>query len=167
MEIVDNYLQEEEHKKLADFMMNVNGSDFAFFPLKYVAQEHEETPHWSWYGVHVFYVNDVPVSPLFEPIIGDAFLGRINPVSLIRAKANFLPYTDEVRTHNFHQDYPEFRNKAAVYSINTCDGYTLFADGTKVDSVANRMLFFDAHQLHCSSTTSNSHGRYNINFNYL
>ena len=39
-------------------------------------------------------------------------------------------------------------------------------NGTKIDSVANRMVFFDGSQLHNSSTTSNAKERYNINFNF-
>ena len=31
----------------------------------------------------------------------------------------------------------------AIFSLNTCDGYTKFKDGTKVESVANRIVIFD------------------------
>ncbi len=68
--------------------------------------------------------------------------------------------------HGRHVDY-EFENKAALLSLNTCDGFTRLEDGTKVESVENRMLFFDPGQKHNSSTTTNERGRFNINFNYL
>ena len=61
----------------------------------------------------------------------------------------------------------EFSHTAAVLSLNTCDGYTKLADGTKVDSVENRIIFFDAGKAHCSTTTTNAKARFNIIVNYL
>ena len=40
-------------------------------------------------------------------------------------------------------------------------------DGTKIDSVENRLLIFDGIRFHNSSSTTNAKGRYNINFNFL
>ena len=40
-------------------------------------------------------------------------------------------------------------------------------DGTKVESIANRMLIFDASQKHCASTTTSKFARVNIIVNYL
>ena len=65
-----------------------------------------------------------------------------------------------------HIDYP-YLHKIAVLYINSCDGYTKFEDGTKIDSIANRMLIFDGDTMHTSSTTTNEIARCNINFNYF
>ena len=123
-------------------------------------------------GVHMFYVDFVPMSQYYGSIIGENFfvplcdeLEVLN--SMVRVKGNFFPHTPTVKNHGWHQDYPKFKNKAALFSLNTCDGYTEFQDGMKVDSVANRMLFFNGHDFHRSSTTSNAFGRFNINFNFL
>ena len=51
--------------------------------------------------------------------------------------------------------------------MNTCDGYTKLKDGTKIDSVANRVLLFDPSKEHCSTTTTNVPARFNININYF
>ena len=40
-------------------------------------------------------------------------------------------------------------------------------DGTKIDSIANRMLIFDGAEKHCSTTTTNVPVRINININYI
>ena len=85
---------------------------------------------------------------------------------MIRIKLNAYPYTSVVKEHKEHVDY-DFKNMGALFSLNTCDGYTKFNDGTKVESVANRIVFFDASNYHQSSTTSNAKLRYNINFNFL
>ena len=65
-----------------------------------------------------------------------------------------------------HVDYP-YSHKAAIFYINTCDGYTKLEDGTKIDSVANRMLLFDASKPHTPSDCTNQSVRVNINFNYF
>ena len=76
------------------------------------------------------------------------------------------PNTETLHEHGTHIDLP-FSHKAGILSINTCDGYTKLEDGTKIDSVANRMLLFDASTLHCSSTTTDQPVRVNININYF
>ena len=68
--------------------------------------------------------------------------------------------------HPMHSDY-KFTHSGAILSLNTCDGYTKLKDGTKIDSVANRILFFDAGEKHCSTTTTNTFARFNININYI
>ena len=171
--VIDNFLPEETFKRLSDFMMNKDGSSFAYHPLRKVATENDsESEYWSWYGVHAFFIDYVPVSQYYTSIIGENFYPLLNDElqilnSIVRVKANFFPHTPTVKNHNWHQDYPEFDNKAAVFSLNTCDGYTEFQDGMKVDSVANRMVFFNGRDYHRSSTTSNAFGRFNINFNFL
>jgi hypothetical protein len=83
-----------------------------------------------------------------------------------RIKCNFYPWTETLKEHPWHTDYT-FPHKAALFSINTCDGYTEFEDGTKVESVENRMMVFNPCIKHRSTTTTNAMGRYNINFNYF
>ena len=57
--------------------------------------------------------------------------------------------------------------KGALFSLNTCDGYTGFEDGTQIDSVENRVVFFDATKQHHSTSCSNAPYRLNINVNYV
>ena len=63
-------------------------------------------------------------------------------ISSIRIKANWHSRTETVAGKSLHKDYP-FERKGAVYYINSNDGYTLFEDGTKIESVI-RMLFFES-----------------------
>ena len=90
----------------------------------------------------------------------------LQPRSVIRVKCNLYPATFKIREHENHTDY-DFSHKAAIFYLNTCDGYTKLEDGTKVDSVENRLLLFDAGNPHCSSTCTNKKARFNINFNYF
>ena len=85
---------------------------------------------------------------------------------MIRIKANLFPNTHTLHEHPMHTDY-DYCHSGAVFSLNTCDGYTKLKDGTKIDSVANRILLFDASEEHCSTTTTNVFARININMNYI
>ena len=85
---------------------------------------------------------------------------------LIRIKANLYPNTERLHEHPMHSDFP-FPHSGALLSLNTCDGYTKLKDGTKIDSVANRILLFDPNEEHCSTTTTNVSARINININYI
>ena len=83
------------------------------------------------------------------------------------ATANiYLNNSVGIGEHPQHIDYG-FQHTAAVFSLNTCDGFTRLADGTKIDSVANRIVFFDGSSQHNSTTCTNQKGRFNINFNFL
>ena len=159
-QIIDNFLPEEIFKELQKLVV-WNTSFPWYFNTNVSGVEKEGT----WYGTHLAYHACKPQS---------SFFGKVAPISdsfpdfraLIRIKANFYPRTDDMFEHGRHVDY-EFENKAALLSLNTCDGFTRLEDGTKVESGENRMLFFDPGQKHNSSTTTNERGRFNINFNYL
>ena len=65
-----------------------------------------------------------------------------------------------------HIDY-DYVHTAAIFSLNSCDGFTMLEDGTRIDSKANRMLIFEGSQLHGSTTTTDSWARCNININFF
>ena len=168
VKVIDDFLPHDLYEELRDeIVFNDN------FPL-YVGdavshyKEHDEfsDENWNWYCTHQFYNRDKPMSGSCDRVL-EIFEGALlNCRSLMRIKANFYPYTETLREHGKHADF-DFPHYAAIYSLNTCNGFTRLSDGTKIDSVANRMLFFDGSTLHNSSTTTNAKGRYNINFNYL
>ena len=64
-----------------------------------------------------------------------------------------------------HEDYP-FNHIAGLFSLNDNDGYTIFEDGTKVESVANRLVTFPSQTKHAGTTCSDQVSRVVINFNY-
>jgi len=113
---------------------------------------------------HMFYAKNSPVSPFYEKLI--PFLEKLGTDSLIRIKANLYPNTERLHEHAMHQDF-EYPNTAALLYLNTCDGYTKLKDGTKISSIANRLLIFDSSEDHCSTTTTNVPARFNINVNYI
>tara|TARA_R100000353_G_C6495004_1_gene192681 strand:+ start:772 stop:1329 length:558 start_codon:yes stop_codon:yes gene_type:complete len=85
-----------------------------------------------------------------------------------RVKVNLYPRTAQVQTHPFHTDTTEVQGqRGLLLCFNTCDGYTGFADGTEVDSIENRAIFFDSTERHHSTSCSNASYRMNMNVNYV
>ena len=123
---------------------------------------------WSYNFVHLIYRQDSPQSEIFAPLY-NAFVPRFLDLGIFktftRIKVNVYPNTETVREHADHTDKPYFI-KAALFGLNTCDGYTTIGE-KKLPSVANRIYFFDASKPHRSSTTTDTELRYNINFNFV
>ena len=121
------------------------------------------------YGfIHHFYNSDgngnVYISnflPIIQPIVN-----KLNIKTPVRVKVNLYPNTDTVMEHGFHYDQ-HYPLQGAVYYVNSNNGYTLLKDGTRVASVANRMLFHDSSKEHSSTTCSNQKYRITINLNYF
>ena len=172
--VIDNFLNEKDFHQIKNYF--VFNNDIPLNLNRRVVNKADgdvtlgDLPYWYWYATHTFYFgNEIwkdrrDSFEIIKPIlraIGDLGLGY----GLIRGKLNFYPYTETVYEHKPHYDFP-FPTYGAIFSLNTCDGFTRLSDGTKVDSIENRMLFLDASKNHNSSTTSNSYGRFNINFNF-
>ena len=114
--------------------------------------------------IHILYADHEPNSTHYKTII--PLLDKLDVQCLIRIKANLYPNTEILHEHPMHVDR-DFSHSGAILSLNTCDGYTKLKDGTKIDSVANRVLLFDSSEEHCSTTTTNVLARINININYI
>ena len=169
IKVIDNFLSKDELKTLQDLI--VFNLDFPFFLSSHLNNmDTDSTNFWEWYGSNSIYKVGEGVDLYMSNInlynmIWGMFAPRIQYDKLIRIKANFYPYTETIKEHAPHRDY-DFEHAGAVYSLNTCDGYTRI-ENQRVDSVENRMVFFNASKLHNSTTTSNAKGRFNINFNFL
>ena len=139
------------------------------FPLHF--QSGDGVGMWDWYLTHMVYLNHEPtskyypqISKWFIPILSRQPLFNLR--SFLRIKINCYPYTYELKEHYDHIDYG-FSHVSGVFSLNTCDGFTRIGNDTKIESVENRIVFFDGSQRHNSTTTTNDFGRYNITFNFL
>ena len=167
--ILDDFLKEDEFKELQDLI--VLNPDFPFFFQKSVNSFGDtcETTHWNWYQTHTIVNHDQISSDHYQKFL-DLFIERFKQLNIYRAlmriKINMYPYSHVIHEHAKHKDYP-WKHKGALFSLNTCDGFTRLYDGTKIPSVANRIMFFDASREHNSTTTTNTSARYNINFNFL
>tara|TARA_R100001086_G_scaffold99445_3_gene49648 strand:- start:302 stop:790 length:489 start_codon:yes stop_codon:yes gene_type:complete len=158
--IIDNALSQEEFKKIKDLVL---GFYFPWFFAPYVAQK---TSKDGFHFNHVFFgVEPHKVNSDFFNIL-QPVLNLLKPKAIIRIKANLYPPTENIESHDAHIDY-SFPHKGAIFSVNTCDGYTVLKNSIKIDSKENRLLLFDPSIPHNSTTSTNEHGRININFNYF
>ena len=157
-QIVDNFLEKEDFLKIKNTMM---GENFEWYYGENVSNKKSND---GFYFVHNFYKDYVVTSDkiiLLNPIIF-----KIKPKAVIRIKGNFYPQTHKIIEHGKHADYL-FEHKGFILYINNNNGFTRLQDGTIVESVENRGLFFEAHIEHNSSTCTDQKGRININFNYF
>jgi len=160
--VIDNFLEREEFARLQTFLMSW---DFPWYYQAIINGDHD-MEDLDCYFTHGLYDVELGVgySNFFN--IVKPLLNIIKPKALIRIKCNNYPRTEKVRVHKPHCDYP-YTHKGALFYINTCDGGTILENGKKIDSVENRILFFEADKPHSSTSTSNAKSRININFNYF
>jgi len=165
-EIKENVLSEGELSFLRETVMwNEN---FPWYLTNEITFPHESEVH---YATHMFYNIENPISlervnisnfcTVLQPIVD-----KLEPKSILRMRANFYPKTPTIIENEPHTDYP-FTHKSAIFSLNTCNGFTRLGDDITIDSVENRLLLFDSSMTHNSTTCSDTHGRFNINFNYF
>ena len=170
LKIIDNFLTDNDFNLLVSNTVGRNdGHQVQFRVVSNVENFGAIEENWSWYMINMLYLKDTPQNEICGKIY-EMFVPKFKKLAnfktMIRIKINAYPYTNVVKEHKKHIDF-NYEHIGAVFSLNTCDGYTKFSDGTKVESVANRIVFFDASKYHQSTTTSNAKLRYNINFNFL
>ena len=157
-EIIDNFLSQEDFKKLKNSMIS---QDFEWYYNESVADKNSND---NFYFTHNFFTRHAPNSNkifLIEPIIL-----KIKPLAIIRIKGNFYPKTEKIFEHKEHVDY-DFKHNGFIFYVNNNNGFTRLNDGTMIESIENRGLFFEAYIKHNSSTCTDQNGRININFNYF
>jgi len=169
--VIDNFLDEEYFDSLVTLFTDKEKTGNKEMPWYFQTsisypKEYEKLEPGSklFYMYHMFYENNKPNSSYYEKLI--PLLDKLELKALLRIKANLYPFTETFYEHTMHFDF-EFPHSTALLSLNTCDGYTKLKDGTKIDSVANRILLFDASEEHCSTNTTNVSARINININYF
>ena len=160
--IIDNFLEKEKFDSLTKIVFS------EYFP--YYFQENindlyiNDNKNNHFYLTHILYNNFKSNSSSFDNFY--FLLDKINVKSLIRMKINCYPKTHKLEIHKSHSDY-DFKHKGCIIYFNDCDGHTILKDGTKIESIANRALFFDPSLLHSSTSCTNKKARFNININYF
>ena len=163
-EVIDNFLEKEDFENIKKIMLDVN------FPWHYtngVVLKEENEIKDQFQFMHILYYNNLPTSQYFD--ILSPFLLKINPISLIKVKANLNTRSEFLFEHGYHTDFNDApsNQRTAVFYLNTNNGYTLFEDGTKVESVENRFVSFETSIKHTGSTCTDKNRRVVLNFNYI
>jgi hypothetical protein len=160
-QVIDNFLSEEDFKAIQDLMM---GDFFAWHYHKAVTYTDEEKDDKAFYFTHLFYSNPKITSDHIQTL--NPLLEKLDVKAFIRIKGNMYPNLNGYSPQEPHTDYP-YSHKGAIFYINTNDGCTILEDGTRIASVANRILFFDPSKMHDSTYPSDQKVRVNININYF
>tara|TARA_B100000424_G_C22611620_1_gene340759 strand:+ start:54 stop:530 length:477 start_codon:yes stop_codon:yes gene_type:complete len=158
MKIIDNYLPESEYLKIKEILESFN------FPWFYFNGKVMPNNKLFDFGFsHTFYIHNKPNSEFLN--ILDPIINKIEPLSLIRIKANLNPISKDLIEFKEHTDQ-QFKCKAAIYYVNDNNGYTMIGD-KKVESKGNRIVMFNANTKHYGTNSTNCNNRVVINFNYI
>lgn len=158
--IIDNFLDKEDFINIKN---KIESYDFPYYLQKQININHNKND-LSCYFTHMLFDQNSGFSSYFH--IVQPLITKLKAKALIRVKANIYLKTEKVEKNEPHIDY-EYEHKGAIFSINTNDGGTILNGNEKVDSIENRILFFNPAKKHSSTTTTNSKYRMNININYF
>ena len=175
IKIIDNFLDKKDFRKIDMYM--VKGYEYA-------------APHIQWYyislagGVDEEYQFIYPFPFSRNVREGNPekehhyFLKVINPIfeklgielsDLIKLRANLIPKNNKIIEHRLHTDIESeevHKFITGIFYLNTNNGYTHFEDGTKIESIANRLILFPTSMKHGGTTCTDSDTRVVLNMNY-
>jgi len=174
IKVIDDFLDAEEFTKVKEIF---NSTTLPWYRNDAISDRNTTgsllNPLDNYYFTHLLYSIYQPTSDHFNTLV-EIFVPKIREAmgldfhTFIRIKANCYIRTEELQTHPWHVDSKDMPDlMGGIFSLNTCDGYTGFIDGTTVDSVENRMVFFDSTDKHHSTSCTNAQNRLNINFNFV
>lgn len=155
--IIDDFMEATYFKQLQEIVL---GDQMPWFFQKQVNSHDKQ----SSYFTHILYDNYGPCSNFWGHFTNLAL--RLEAKAFIRIKMNCYPRTEKIITHASHVD-EDFEHRGALFYWNTNNGKTILENGVKIDSVANRMLLFNAARPHQSTTCTDQPARYNTNFNFF
>ena len=173
-EIIDNFLDLEEFYKIQSVMINPddNVSIPWFFKYGYYSTGTGKLDNDldKFCFTHTFYTDNAVKSSYIDKL--NPILDILNPIAIVRIIANLLGHVPNIIENPFHSDLEELSEEkqkqwlTSIFYVNTNNGYTKFEDGTKVESVGNRLLTFPANMKHMGTSCTDQQFRIVINFNY-
>ena len=179
MKIVDDFLEQNDFDFLQNQMIGQEMVDFPWFYTENIEITEEEKNTFQF--THMFFYANKPTSHFFGEF-ESIFEKVYNQGILARIKANLLTRTPKIIENTFHTDFDiigatEYSHtplsdnvkqiSTSILYVNTNNGYTKFEDGTKVESVANRLVTFPANMKHKGTSCTDEKVRVVINFNYI
>jgi hypothetical protein len=160
-EILNNFLEEKEFNLIKSTLL---GSNFPWYYNNEVV--HNDKNNFQF--THIFFIDHSIASNMFNLI--KPLINKINPISLVRIKANLTTKTDTIVEHGYHVDYDIqkiSKMKTSVFYINSNNGYTRLKNNKMIKSKENKLLTFDTEIKHTGSTCTDENIRAVINLNYF
>ena len=159
--VIDNFLPVDDFKYLQEKIVS---STFPVYHQDYITEQFEFPSVKNVSFTHTIYRDNLSVSTYYD-VVNRILFSKLEMRSLIRSKVNCYPRTDEIIEHDWHIDFP-YEHKGILFYLNTCDGETRF-DGESVQSIDNRIVFFDPSKSHASTSCTDQKCRWNIIANYF
>ena len=167
MKIVDNFLNREDIFFVKESILGPRM--YWLYEDHKVSKNDNDLQATQFYHMFCEFYNPSNLIYMVEPIFK-----KLNIIALYRIKANLEPYKGNQKyCSDFHYDFtspntgkPNKEMKTGIFYLNTNDGYTIFKDGTKIESVENRVVTFKTPLYHTGSTCTDQKRRVVINFNY-
>tara|TARA_R110000824_G_scaffold161744_1_gene337165 strand:- start:753 stop:1280 length:528 start_codon:yes stop_codon:yes gene_type:complete len=167
--VEDNFLSEGDFLPIKNMLLS---HDCAWYHQGAVSGVDEDKEMLDTYFSHTFFSSARDgwgdprgiSSNLYDLLL--PLVRQLEVDALIRLRANNYPHTQKRTQHTFHidNDYP---HKTAILYINTNNGMTILEDGTKINSIENRLLTFNGLIKHSSTTCTDSRSRVVVNVNYI
>ena len=162
MNIIDNFLDEDEFNILQQYLTN---DSFSWNLLPSIANNKQGLDQYQF--VHTFFDISKPSLQNYSNFLTPLF-SKLQPKYILRVKANCRPRTSTAVLSDYHTDL-NLNQQTAIFYLNTNNGYTKFQDETLKDvpSIANRLLTFDGSLKHCGASCTDQNTRIVLNINYI
>ena len=158
MKIIDNLIDDKSLKNLSDTLLGVE------FPWYYNSSKSSIDDAENYQFTHIFFSEKTIKTSHWKLIL--PIIEKLEVKDLIRVKANLTPKKDINYKYPMHTDTDLKGHKTSVFYVNTNNGGTIFQNGKKAISKANRLVEFDSHQNHAGVDCTDQKVRVVINFNY-
>jgi len=167
VKVFDDFMNKFQFKEMQDKILsptfswnvgNVIRPDSTDIPIKYNIQM-----------THLFYASPGVMSdalPIIAPLLDNL------PMEIfVRAKANTTFASEEIIEHGMHMDIEPYDFAklctTAIFYLTNNNGYSKFEDGTKIESVENRLVTFPSTMKHTGTSCTNVNRRVVLNLNYI
>ena len=164
LQVIDNFLEPYYFNIIRDTLLYNN--QFGWYWHDGVTYDYEKE---FFQFTHIFYDTDVEVNSHWLNIF-EVMQSKLQVQEWRRIKANLNTRTTFKRFHGWHSDFPVSSGygpgKTAILYINSNNGYTKFKKSGKVKCVENRLVIFDAYELHGGVTCTDQKRKVVVNFNY-
>ena len=158
MKVINNCLNKEEFINFQKLLMNNNFPWYVTWGVSYPNDK-------NYQFTHTFYNNYEIKSSYFNLL--NSILKILNPISIIKIKANLLVKENKIIKHGYHTDNNLKNAKTAVFYVNTNNGFTEFKNKKISKSEENKLIIFNSELEHTGTTCTNFDYRIIINFNYF
>ena len=167
--VIDDFLPSEDFSDIQNIFLTSSNVNWFFYPYITFMDSQTENPK-DFQFVHMIYDSNSGILSNYFQSISKLFFDKLGVYALLRIKANLNPCSNEVLPREFHTDFVGNvvkHSTTSIYYINTNNGYTLFEDGTKIESVANRLVTFPSYLKHTGTSCTDQKARIVLNFNYF